>query len=65
MGFVIAAVISVPMALAVAFSPWIERHVYPAIVTFTIIPKIAIAPLFVTWFGFGRSPRVRQPKTGK
>lgn len=57
-GFVIAAVISVPMALAVAFSPWIERHVYPAIVTFTIIPKIAIAPLFIIWFGFGLSPKL-------
>jgi len=57
-GFAIAAVISVPMALAVAFSPWVERHVYPAIVTFTIIPKIAIAPLFIIWFGFGLMPKL-------
>ncbi len=58
LGFIIAAVISIPMALAIAFSPWVERHVYPAIVTFTIIPKIAIAPLFIIWFGFGIEPKL-------
>jgi NitT/TauT family transport system permease protein len=58
LGFAAAVLLSVPMALAVAFSPWIERHVYPAIVTFTIIPKIAVAPLFIIWFGFGLAPKV-------
>jgi NitT/TauT family transport system permease protein len=57
-GFAIAVVLAIPMALAVAFSPWVERNVYPAIVTFTIIPKIAIAPLFIIWFGFGLAPKV-------
>jgi NitT/TauT family transport system permease protein len=57
-GFVIAVVMAVPMALAVAFSPWVERNIYPAIVTFTIIPKIAVAPLFIIWFGFGLAPKV-------
>lgn len=57
-GFAIAVLLAIPMALAVAFSPWVERNVYPAIVTFTIIPKIAIAPLFIIWFGFGLAPKV-------
>ena len=57
-GFAVAVVLAIPMALAVAFSPWVERNIYPAIVTFTIIPKIAIAPLFIIWFGFGLAPKV-------
>jgi NitT/TauT family transport system permease protein len=36
----------------------IERAVYPLIVFFQLVPKIAIAPLFVVWFGFGPFPKV-------
>ncbi len=57
-GFAVAVVLAIPLALAVAFSPWVERNIYPAIVTFTIIPKIAIAPLFIIWFGFGLAPKI-------
>ena len=37
---------------------WLERSLYPLIVFFQLIPKIAIAPLFVVWFGFGPFPKV-------
>ncbi|HMR29901.1 MAG TPA: ABC transporter permease [Geminicoccaceae bacterium] len=57
-GFAVAVAAAIPLALAVAFSPWVERNIYPAIVTFTIIPKIAIAPLFIIWFGFGLAPKI-------
>jgi NitT/TauT family transport system permease protein len=36
----------------------LERAVYPLIVFFQLVPKIAIAPLFVVWFGFGLFPKV-------
>ena len=35
-----------------------ENAVYPAIVFLQIIPKIAIAPLFIIWFGFGFTPKL-------
>ena len=41
-----------------AVSRWIESVVYPQIVFLQIIPKIAIAPLFMIWFGYGLTSKV-------
>ncbi len=57
-GFALAVVVSVPLALAVAYSRFMEEAVYPVIVFLQIIPKIAIAPLFIIWFGFGFTPKL-------
>ena len=35
-----------------------ENAVYPVVVFLQIIPKIAIAPLFIIWFGFGFTPKL-------
>jgi NitT/TauT family transport system permease protein len=58
LGFTAAAVISIPLALLIASVPALERGVYPIIVFFQLIPKIAIAPLFIVWFGFTVFPKV-------
>lgn len=55
-GFLLSATIGIPLALAISFSPVFNRTVYPIIVFSQLIPKIAIAPLFVIWFGFGFLP---------
>lgn len=52
-GFGMAVVISLPLATGIAFSAWMARTVYPLIVAFQVVPKIAIAPIFVIWFGIG------------
>ena len=57
-GYVLAVVVSIPLALAVAYSRFMEKAVYPVIVFLQIIPKIAIAPLFIIWFGFGFTPKL-------
>lgn len=57
-GFLLAVFLGVPLALAVAFSPFLRRTLYPAAVTLEMVPKIAFAPLFVTWFGFGYLPKL-------
>ena len=57
-GYVLAIVVSIPLAMVIAFSRWAERTVYPVIVFLQIIPKIAIAPLFIIWFGFGLVPKL-------
>jgi len=58
MGFALAIVVSVPLSLMIAYSRLFETTVYPLLVVFQIIPKIAVAPLFIVWFGFGLPPKV-------
>ncbi len=57
-GYALAVAVSIPLALAVAYSRFMEQAVYPVIVFLQIVPKIAIAPLFIIWFGFGFAPKL-------
>jgi NitT/TauT family transport system permease protein len=57
-GFALAVVVSIPLAAAISYSRFMEHAVYPAIVFLQIVPKIAIAPLFIIWFGFGFTPKL-------
>jgi NitT/TauT family transport system permease protein len=57
-GFLLSALIGIPLALAISFWAFFNRTVYPIIVFSQLIPKIAIAPLFVIWFGFGFLPKL-------
>lgn len=44
-------------SLLVFFAP-LRRAVYPYIVVFQTLPKVALAPVFVTWLGFGASSKI-------
>jgi len=57
-GFLLSAAFGIPMAMLIAGSRTVESYVYPLLVFSQSIPKIAIAPLFVVWFGFGMVPKV-------
>jgi NitT/TauT family transport system permease protein len=57
-GYLLAVVVSIPLALWIAYSRFMENAVYPVIVFLQIVPKIAIAPLFIIWFGFGFTPKL-------
>jgi NitT/TauT family transport system permease protein len=57
-GFIIAAAFAIPLAMMIVISPLLERLVYPPMVATQSIPKIALAPLFIVWFGFGVVPKV-------
>ncbi len=57
-GYLLAVVVSIPLALCVAYSRFVENAIYPVVVFLQIIPKIAIAPLFIIWFGFGFTPKL-------
>ncbi len=57
-GYLVAVAVSVPLAVFVAYFPTMERMFYPIIVFLQIVPKIAIAPLFIIWFGFGFTPKL-------
>lgn len=57
-GFALSILFGIPMALMIAYSRTVESFVYPLLVFSQSIPKIAIAPLFVVWFGFGIIPKI-------
>jgi NitT/TauT family transport system permease protein len=57
-GFAIAAVVGVLVAIFMVYSQSLEKTLYPLILFAQVIPKIAIAPLFVVWLGFGPSPKI-------
>lgn len=58
LGFLLSAAFGIPVAMLIAGSRTVESYVYPLLVFSQSIPKIAIAPLFVVWFGFGTLPKV-------
>ncbi len=50
-GFLIATLVGLTLSLLMAYSTWTKDALYPNIVGFQIVPKIAWAPLFVLWLG--------------
>jgi NitT/TauT family transport system permease protein len=58
LGYSIAIVLALPLGLAIAFSSILKRTIYPFIVCIEMVPKIAFAPLFISWLGFGLLPKV-------
>ena len=57
-GYALAIVIGIPLAMAIAGSRTFEASAYPIIIFLQILPKLAIAPLFIIWFGFGMTPKI-------
>jgi NitT/TauT family transport system permease protein len=57
-GFLLSATFGIPVAMMIVGSRTVESYVYPLLVFSQSIPKIAIAPLLVVWFGFGMMPKV-------
>src|SRR5207247_7565776 len=57
-GFALSIAFGIPIAVWIAYSRTVESYVYPLLVFSQSVPKIAIAPLFVVWFGFGIFPKV-------
>ena len=54
-GFLIAAVTGIVLGTVIAQFRLLERTLYPYVVAFQTLPKIAVAPLLVVWLGFGVS----------
>jgi NitT/TauT family transport system permease protein len=58
MAFFTASALGVGLAIAIAYSPFLRDMIYPNVVLFQLIPKVALAPLFVVWLGIGSESRV-------
>ena len=57
-GFLAAVGLAVTAAVAMDRVPFIRRAIEPILVTSQTIPVVAIAPLFLLWFGFGLLPKI-------
>ena len=58
LGFGLSIVVGIPLALAIFLSPTFSRTMLPLLVSSQAVPKVAVAPLFLVWFGFGLLPKV-------
>ncbi|MCX0271692.1 ABC transporter permease [Nocardia zapadnayensis] len=52
-GFALGTALGVLCGATLHYSPTIRSFLYPALVAIDTIPKVALAPLFIVWFGFG------------
>ncbi len=57
-GFLIAAVAGITIGAVIAQFRVVEKTFYPYLVALQTLPKIAIAPLIIVWFGFGISSKI-------
>ncbi|MGN6768759.1 MAG: ABC transporter permease [Rhizobiaceae bacterium] len=57
-GFLIAVIIGLGLGAALGKVPWLERTLNPLIVGLQVMPKVALIPLFIVWFGFGMTSKV-------
>ena len=58
LGFSLAVVLAILAAAAMDRAPAVRRAVEPLLVATQTIPVVALAPLFLLWFGFGLAPKV-------
>ncbi len=57
-GFVWAMVVGIGLGVLLARARWLEQTLNPFIVASQVLPKVALVPLFVVWFGFGITSKV-------
>ncbi len=58
LGFLMSIAVGIPVAILLTFSRILNRALYPLIVGSQVIPKVAIAPVMLAWFGFGMTPKI-------
>jgi NitT/TauT family transport system permease protein len=58
LGFVLAAIVGIAIAIAIVRFERFGQALYPLVVLFQNVPKVALAPLFILWFGYDLAPKV-------
>jgi NitT/TauT family transport system permease protein len=57
-GFLVSVVVGIALALVIVRFDWLGRALYPLVVLFQNVPKVALAPIFILWFGYGLVPKI-------
>lgn len=58
LGFALGCVIGIVTGFVVGKSPVLEQMLNPFIIATQVVPKVALVPLFVLWFGFGPTSKI-------
>lgn len=57
-GFGLTLVTAIPLGLLIARSRLAKQTIYPPMMLLQLVPKIAVAPLFLVWLGFGIESKI-------
>jgi len=57
-GFLIALVLGLGLGTLLGRVVWLEQALRPVIVASQVVPKVALIPLFIIWFGFGMTSKI-------
>jgi NitT/TauT family transport system permease protein len=57
-GFILAVILGALLGIAIGSSRLVYRGLYPVLIGFNSVPKVAVVPIFVIWFGTGAVPAV-------
>jgi NitT/TauT family transport system permease protein len=57
-GFLLAIVLSLPLAILISLNPLARKLLYPILLGLQSVPKVAVAPLVILWFGLSEWPKV-------
>ncbi|HRK24907.1 MAG TPA: ABC transporter permease [Beijerinckiaceae bacterium] len=57
-GFGLAIVFGLLLGLAIGASPFVYSGLYPLLIAFNAIPKVAIVPILMIWLGVGATPAI-------
>src|SRR5215204_541710 len=58
LGFIIGVLAAYLVGTAVGLFPAVRRAIFPLVVAVEIVPRIALAPVFLSWFGLGIASKV-------
>jgi NitT/TauT family transport system permease protein len=58
LGFGLAAAFGILLAIGAVYVRFVEICIMPLVVIFQVVPKVAVAPLFVMWMGYGAAPKI-------
>ncbi|MBI4573396.1 MAG: ABC transporter permease [candidate division NC10 bacterium] len=58
LGFAAGGLFGIGLGMGVALSPLLRGVLHPYVIASQAMPKLALAPIFVMWFGFGLLPKV-------
>ncbi len=57
-GFLIALVVGIFLGFAIGYSTFASLTLYPLLIGFNTVPKVALVPLMSIWFGIGAVPAI-------
>lgn len=57
-GFFVGGILAIALGIVMVNVPLFKEVIYPYVVAFQVMPKVVLAPIFITWFGFGMESKV-------